>query len=89
MLEIPPTVATETIQIQTFGNTKSCIKTCDIVHLGILTKNGGRLEIAALVVPVVCSPLNSQPINNSRKCHNHLLGLELADSAEFNDKLDY
>ncbi len=82
-----PTVATETIQIQTFGTIKSCIKTCDVVNLGILTKNGGRLEIAALVVPVVCSPLNSQPINDSGKCHNHLLGLELVDSAEFNDEL--
>ena len=82
-----PTVATETIQIRTFGNSEGYNESCDVVNLGVRVKSGETLEIAALVVPLICSPLTSQPITTSGECHEHLLGLELADSADGDDLL--
>ena len=46
------------------------------------------LTVTALVVPLVCSPLMSQPITGSGESYEHLSGLELADSADPNDVLD-
>ena len=84
-----PAIATETIQIKTltFGNSESYDKTCDVVSFGVRVKSGETLEIAALVVPLICSPLTSQPITPSGECHRHLLGLEVADSADGDDIL--
>ena len=59
----------------------------DVVSFGVRVKSGETLEIAALVVPLICSPLTSQPITTSGECHKHLLGLELADSADGDDIL--
>ena len=83
-----PTIATETIRIKTFGNSEGYDKTCDIVNFGVRIKSGAMLEIAALVVPLICSPLTSQPITTSGECQEHLLGLELADSADSDDVLE-
>ena len=83
-----PTIATETIRFKTFGNSESYDKTCDIVNFGVRIKSGKMLEIAALVVPLICSPLTSQPITTSGECPEHLLGLELANSADSDDVLE-
>ena len=45
------------------------------------------MEIAALVVPVICSPLTSQPITTSGECQEHLLGFCWA-SADSDDILE-
>ena len=82
-----PTVSTERIRIKTFGSTESCDDSFDVVHLGIKTKEGGIVEIAALVVPLICSPLTSQPINASSEHYEQLTGLELADSGDSGDPL--
>ena len=42
----------------------------------------------ALVVPFICNPLTSQPINYAAQSYDHLIGLELADSAETSDVLE-
>lgn len=36
----------------------------------------------ALVVPFICSPLTSQPINYTRESYDHLLVLELANTGD-------
>ena len=41
--------------------------------------------MTALVVPFICNPLTAQLINRSSEHHDHLLGLELADSADASD----
>ena len=83
-----PTASTERIQIKTFGSADGCDKLCDIVHLKIRVNDGETLEIAALVVPLVCSPLMSQPIDIASECYEHLTGLELADSGDSHDMLE-
>ena len=44
--------------------------------------------MTALVVPFICNPLSLQPISHSKECYDHLLGLELADSADVSDVLE-
>ena len=82
------TMGTETLRIKTFGTTESHNALCDVVQLGIHTKDSGTLKMTALVVPVICHSLTSQPISHSRECYHHLLDLELADSANVSDVLE-
>ncbi len=44
--------------------------------------------MTALVVPFICNPLTSQLVTLSRDSYEHLLGLELADSADVSDVLE-
>ena len=75
-----PVEGTESLQIKTFGATKTQNVTCDIVNLGVCVEDGEVMNLSALVVPSICKPLTSQPINYSRESYEHLIGLELADA---------
>ena len=70
-----PTVKMELLQIKTFGITKSDDTSCDIVQVGIETRDDGTLSITVLVVPFICNPLTTQPIDHSGECYDHLWGL--------------
>ena len=82
-----PTVSSERIQIKTFGSLECSDGSYDVVQLQIRAK-GEILTVSALVVPLVCSPLMSQPINDSSQNYEHLADLELADSADSHDLLE-
>ena len=41
-----------------------------------------------LVVPFICNPLTSQLINHTRDDYDHLLGIDLADSADIGEVLE-
>ena len=83
-----PTVKTKLLQIKTFGSTKSDDTSCDVVQVGIETRDDGTLSITALVVPFIFNPLTTQPIDHSGERYDHLWGLELADSADTSDILE-
>lgn len=83
-----PTLRTESLHIKTFGSAEGYESSCDIIQLALKTKNHGSLRITALVVPVICNPLTIQPISRSQECYDHLVGLELADSADCSDALE-
>ena len=83
-----PTKRTESLRIKTFGAAEGRDTNCDAVELGLVAKDGEELTLNALVVPFICNPLCSQPISHSRECYDHLLGLELADSAGVDDVLE-
>ena len=83
-----PVEGTESLQIKTFGATKTQNVTCDIVNLGVCVEDGEVMNLSALVVPSICKPLTSQPINYSRESYEHLIGLELADAAEESDMIE-
>ena len=73
--------------MKTFGRT-GCDTSCDVVRMGIETKNNETLVVTALVVPFICIPLTTQPIDASSENHSHLPGLELADTADASDMLE-
>ena len=61
---------------------------CTVVSLGIALKNGRRVELVFLSVPLICEPLTSQPILYANENYAHLADLDLADSACGDDRLD-
>ena len=79
---------TETLYVKTFGSTQGEERNCDVVDLGIITKEEGSLSLSALIVPIICSPLMSQPISYSKEHYDHLRELDLADAAEVEDALE-
>ena len=83
-----PAMTTESLRINTFGDTATYDSSCDVVQVDLETKDYGILQITALVVPVICDPLTSQPISRSQKCYDHLVDLELADTADATDALE-
>ena len=61
---------------------------CETVELGLLLKNGDMMRIQALDVAVICNPITSQPISHMKETYDHLVDLELADSANAEDYLE-
>ena len=70
----------EAMIIRTFGSHQDTWQVCDIVSLGIALKNGGRVELPFLSVPLICEPLTSQPILYANENYAHLADLDLADT---------
>ncbi len=83
-----PRMETETLRIKTFGAAETQNTSCDVVELGVNAEGDEALRMTALVVPFICNPLTSQPINYTKHSYNHLIGLELADSADASDTLE-
>ena len=77
----------EHLRIQTFGKTEGEDSNCQVVEIAIKTHKNGPLKIEALVVPLICDPLSSQPTRRAREQHPHLRGLYLADYSREDDKL--
>ena len=78
----------ESLQIKTFGATELQDISCNVIELGVRVEGDDIMKFSALVVPSICNPLASQPINYSRQSCDHLVGLELADSAEMSDVIE-
>ena len=83
-----PISGIESLHIKIFGNSEGQDTMCETVDLGLLLKNGEIMRIQALVVPVICNPLTSQPISYTKETYDHLVDLELADSANAEDCLE-
>ena len=73
-----PAIATETIQIKTFGNSESYDKTCDVVSFGVRVKSGETLEIADVGDSSPCSPIDLQPIDLTANHHFRRVSQTLA-----------
>ena len=79
---------TECLRIKTFGNYEGQDTICDVVKISVITRERESLTFTALVVPFICNPLTTQPIDLSRNHYDHLRGLDLADSADVRDTLE-
>jgi hypothetical protein len=82
------TKQTESLHIKTFGSTKGHDATCEAVDFSLITRGGETFKLTALVVPFICNPPTSQPINHARCHYDHLLEIDLADSANVGDVLE-
>lgn len=83
-----PVDHTETLCIRTFGSTEGRLEECEVVEMKLLTDDNEILKFSAVVVPFICNPLTSQPINQSGGHYDHLVGLKLADAANLDDALE-
>lgn len=81
-LQLKPTGG-QTLSIATFGAMQEHTQVCPIVSVGIRLREGyPNVLLSLYVVPTICEPILSQPITASVESHDHLLKLELADSAD-------
>ena len=67
----------ETLNLNTFGNTKSKRQSCELFKFHIQNqKSGENMELKAINFPTICSPVNAEVrVEN----YDHLKDLELAD----------
>ena len=86
-LKLKP-VKSETLNLNTFGNSKFRKQNCDLVELNLEDKDQAKVTIKAPSFPVICSSLPSR-INVEE--FSHLDELELADDIEHdgNEEIDY
>ncbi len=65
----------------TFGSEKQNMLACDVVRVGVMTRDGTDLELELFTVPSICQPLSAQPIDLCATRYQHLSDLDLADSS--------
>ena len=79
-------IGKETLQLNTFGESKSKRENCEVFKVNIANKNNGEsIEITAIGFPTICAPLPAK-VNISE--YSHLDGLELADFNSCDSSID-
>ena len=54
---------------------------CDVIVIGMKTKDNTDLRLSLLVVPLICEPLSHQPVAYAKEEFDHLQGLDLDESS--------
>ena len=67
------------LSFKTFGSEKEEQQDCEVVKVIMKTVDGAFLELLFFTVPLICEPLNNQPINFCKAEYDHLTYLTLAD----------
>ena len=86
LLQLQPT-GERTLSMATFGAIQEQIRVCPIVSVGICVKGYPTVSLSLHVVSTICEPLSCQPITTSVEANGHLVGLDLADTADGNSRL--
>ena len=73
-----PTVGKETLLNETFRDDSASIMECDVVQLCVRTLDGLNVYVTSYVVPVICSPVSNQQIQDTLECYPYLQGLQFA-----------
>ena len=68
------------LSIATFGTTRGVPRNCEVVHVGVKTRSGEGEELELFIVPHICEPLLTQPIDFCSRQYSHLTPLNLADT---------
>ena len=70
----------EKLLIKTFGQENEQLRECDVVEICVRgLSEGSKVQMTALAVPLICSPLKDQAVQFAQQCYSHLADLELAD----------
>lgn len=78
----------QALSIVTFASTRGDPKVCPIVSVGIGLKGYPSMTMSLFVVPIICEPLTSQPTDVCINQNSHFAGMELADWAGQESKLE-
>ena len=70
------------MSILTFGSNNRNTQTCEMVRVGLTTREGPDMELELFSVPLICEPLVAQPISLCKVKYDHLSQLELADYSD-------
>ena len=69
------------LSMMTFGSNDLKTCACDVIRVGLTTRDGMGQELELFTVPLVCHPLTAQPIDLCATKYQHLSSLDLADSS--------
>ena len=77
------TVVRQRLAIAAFGSERTDPRLCEVVRVSVRTRAGEDKNIDLFVVPHICEPLTTQPIDKCLELYPHISGLDLG-----NDPLD-
>ena len=78
----------QTMSVMTFSSTDQAARACDVVRLGLVTKDGRKQELELFIVPFIYQPLTMQPIDLCATKYKHLANLSLADTSSARASMD-
>ena len=73
------------MSIENFESKKEEQQDCEVLKVIMKTVDGTFLELLLFTVPLICEPLNNQPINFCMAEYDYLTHLTLADSCGSGD----
>ena len=74
-----PTLEKKQVSIKTFGSTVERLELVEVVALGVELNGEAHLSLSAFTLPLICQPLEGQPVELAVKNNSCLSGLKLAD----------
>ena len=74
-----PVLERKQVSIKTFGSTDERLELVEVEALGIELKGEPNLLLSAFTVPLICQPLQGQPVNQVVDDNACFSGLRLAD----------
>ena len=66
------TECSEVVNIKTFGSETTKTQTVDVVTASIHFKEGTKINISFLTVPLICELLSCQPVAYTKQQYRHL-----------------
>ena len=67
------------VSIKTFGSTVERLELVEVVALGVQLNGEPDLSLSAFTLPLICQPVQDQPVEQAVKNNHGLSGLKLAD----------
>ena len=78
-----PTIKKENLLLKTFDTSSEKAMSCNVVQLNMKGLYSSlHLALTAYVVPMICSPLQKQPVKFAVDSYSHLKPLQLADDGD-------
>ena len=71
----------QTLSVMTFSSNDQKRQDCEVVRVGLATRDGKGQELELFTVPFICQPLMAQPIDLCTTKYKHLADLDLADTS--------
>ena len=75
----------KSLTIMTIGSKREQTHVCNLVRLGLPTKDEISKQLMLFTVPTICEPIAGQPISICCNDFDHLAGLELTDYSDGNE----
>ena len=76
------------LSISTFKAFRGDPRHCEVVRIGVATRSGQDVVVELLIVPHICEPLSTQPVDLCSKIFPHLAPLTLADTHQSDTPLN-
>lgn len=79
---------TESMLVKTFASEEQRMFKCDIVRIALDSRDGKRVDLQLVSVPLICDPLCEQSVVCAVNRFPEISHLDLADTATCSDNLN-